>query len=70
MDSLEGTGVAAVQPRERPVHDLLRQSTFLRLWLVGAAANAVRWLELLVSGVFAWEATHSALAVTAVVAAR
>jgi hypothetical protein len=40
------------------------------LWLVGAAANAVRWLELLVSGVFAREATHSALEVTAVVAAR
>jgi MFS family permease len=30
----------------------------------------VRWLELLVSGVFAWEATHSALAVTVVVAMR
>jgi MFS family permease len=72
MDSLEGTklAAAAARPRERPVHDLLRQATFLRLWLVGAAANAVRWLELLVSGVFAWEATHSALAVTAVVAAR
>ncbi len=71
MESQEGTKVAqAARSRERPVHDLLRQSSFLRLWLVGAAANLVRWLELLVSGVFAWEATHSAIAVTVVAAAR
>ena len=43
---------------------------FLRLWLVGAFANAMRWLELLASGLFAYEVTHSALAVTGVVAAR
>jgi MFS family permease len=55
---------------ERPVRALLRQPDFLRLWLVGAFANAMRWLELLVSGVFAYEATGSALAVTGVVAAR
>ncbi len=70
MDSAEGTKAAAAPAREQPVAELLRQSSFLRLWLVGAAANAVRWLELLVSGVFAYEVTHSALAVTAVVAAR
>ncbi len=56
--------------RERPIRALLRQGDFLRLWLVGSSANAMRWLELLVSGVFAYQATHSALAVTAVVAAR
>jgi len=56
--------------RDRPVHDLLRQPNFLRLWLVGAFANAVRWLELLVSGLFAYQATGSALAVTIVVALR
>ncbi|MBX9943811.1 MAG: MFS transporter [Reyranella sp.] len=54
----------------RPIRDLLRQPDFLRLWLVGAFANAMRWLELLASGLFAWEVTHSALAVTVVVALR
>ena len=55
---------------ESPIRELLRSPDFLRLWLVGAFANAMRWLELLASGLFAWEVTHSALAVTAVVAAR
>ncbi|MFI5001476.1 MAG: MFS transporter [Reyranellales bacterium] len=52
------------------MHELLASPDFLRLWLVGAFANATRWLELLVSGLFAYEATGSALIVTAVVAAR
>lgn len=43
---------------------------FLRLWLVGASANAMRWLELLASGLFAWDVTHSATMVTLVVAVR
>ncbi|MGQ0581475.1 MAG: MFS transporter [Reyranella sp.] len=55
---------------DSPIRELLRSPDFLRLWLVGAFANAMRWLELLASGLFAWEVTHSALAVTAVVAAR
>ena len=55
---------------ERPIRDLLQLPDFLRLWLVGGFANAMRWLELLVSGVFAYEVTGSALAATAVVAAR
>lgn len=62
MDPSEETG--------HPVRSLLRVPDFLRLWLVGAFANAMRWLELLVSGLFAYEVTGSALAVTAVVAAR
>jgi len=58
-------------PEERPaLRALLRQPDFLRLWLVGAFANAMRWLELLASGLFAYEVTGSALAVTGVVAAR
>ena len=57
-------------PASGPVRELLRSSDFLRLWLVGASANAMRWLEMLASGLFAWELTGSALAVTAVVAAR
>src|SRR5258707_521540 len=53
-----------------PVRELLRLPDFLRLWLIGGFANAMRWLELLASGLFAYEVTDSALAVTAVVAAR
>src|SRR6195256_5232840 len=53
-----------------PVRELLRLPDFLRLWLGGAFANAMRWLELLASGLFAYEVTGSALAVTAVVAVR
>ena len=45
-----------------PVGELLRTPDFLRLWLVGAFANAMRWLELLASGLFAYEVTGSALA--------
>ncbi|TAJ26059.1 MAG: MFS transporter [Reyranella sp.] len=55
---------------DSPIRELLRLPDFLRLWLVGAFANAMRWLELLASGLFAWEATHSAFAVTVVVALR
>jgi MFS family permease len=55
---------------ERPVRELLGLPDFLRLWLVGAFANAMRWLELLISGLLAYEATGSALAATGVVAAR
>jgi MFS family permease len=55
---------------DSPVRELLRLPDFLRLWLVGAFANAMRWLELLASGLFAWEATHSAFAVTVVVELR
>ena len=53
-----------------PLGELFRLPDFLRLWLVGATGNAMRWLELLASGLFAWEATQSALAVTVVVAVR
>jgi MFS family permease len=58
------------EARRRPIGELLRTPDFLRLWLVGAFANAMRWLELLVSGLFAYEVTGSALAATGVVAAR
>src|SRR4030095_15672178 len=51
------------QLHERPaVRELLGQPDFLRLWLVGAFANAMRWLELLASALFAFEVTGSALA--------
>jgi MFS family permease len=56
--------------RASAMRELLVSPDFLRLWLVGAFANAMRWLELLASGLFAYEVTHSALAVTVVVALR
>jgi len=65
MNAVEESGV-----RKSAVRELLASPDFLRLWLVGAFANAMRWLELLVSGLFAYEATGSALAATAVVALR
>ncbi|MDP1748329.1 MAG: MFS transporter [Reyranella sp.] len=52
------------------MRELLRSPDFLRLWLVGASANAMRWLEMLASGLFAYEVTGSALAVAVVVAVR
>lgn len=50
--------------------DLLASSDFVRLWLAGGFANAMRWLELLAAGLFAYEVTGSGLAVAVVAAAR
>ncbi|BBK41885.1 MFS transporter [Allostella vacuolata] len=49
---------------------LLADRDYLRLWLVGGFANAVRWLELLAAGVFAYDLTGSGLVVAAMTAAR
>jgi len=46
-----------LEERDGPLRDLMGVPDFLRLWLVGAFANAMRWLELLASGVFAYEVT-------------
>jgi MFS family permease len=70
MDSSGETAERNAAQPKRVVRELLALPDFLRLWLVGAFANAMRWLELLASGLFAYEVTHSALAVTGVVAAR
>jgi len=66
----QSSAPAASEEPKSPIRELLGSPDFLRLWLVGAFANAMRWLELLASGLFAWEATHSAFAVTIVVALR
>jgi MFS family permease len=50
--------------------DLLASRDFVRLWLAGGFANAMRWLELLATGLFAYEVTGSGLAVAVVAAAR
>lgn len=43
--------------------DLLRQSDFFRLWLVGCCAFVVRWLEMLAVGLYAYQITSSAFVV-------
>src|SRR5882724_8003750 len=70
MDSTEEPAAAPQSVPQSAMRELLASPDFLRLWLVGAFANAMRWLELLASGLFAYEATGSALAVTLVVALR
>ena len=44
----------STEEREHPVRELLGVPDFLRLWLAGGAGNAMRWLELLASGLFAF----------------
>ncbi len=53
-----------------PVPRLLRQPAFVRLWAVGALANAMRWVETLVAAVFTYEVTQSVLAVSLVAMLR
>jgi MFS family permease len=48
-------GPAAASPR-----GVLAIADFRRLWLVGTVASAVRWLEMLVVGVFVYQHTGSA----------
>ncbi len=49
---------------------LLADRDYLRLWLVGGFANAVRWLELLAAGVFTFDLTGSGLMVALMTVAR
>ena len=49
---------------------LLTTPSYLRLWLAGGLGNAMRWLELLVAGIFTFQATQSALLVAVVTVAR
>src|SRR5438874_11059515 len=49
---------------------LLATPGYLRLWFAGGVGNAMRWLELLVAGIFTYDATHSALLVAVVTMAR
>src|SRR5947199_273583 len=52
-------GTAAVQGR----WGVLEVADFRRLWTVGLVASGVRWLEILVVGVFVYQHTGSAFAV-------
>src|SRR5438045_6333384 len=48
----------------------LATPAYLRLWFAGGVGNAMRWLELLVAGVFTYELTHSTFLVALVTVAR
>src|SRR5258705_520952 len=47
----------------------LAHPSYLRLWFAGGIGNAVRWLELLVAGIFTYEVTHSTVLVALVIVA-
>src|SRR5437763_12938191 len=49
---------------------LLATPGYLRLWFAGGVGNAMRWLELLVAGVFTYDLTHSTFLVAVVTVAR
>jgi hypothetical protein len=53
-----------------PHRQLLRTGAFLRLWTAGGFTNAMRWLEILVAGLFVFEVTRSAFAVAVVTMMR
>ena len=57
-----------IAARERS--GLLANPNYLRLWFAGGVGNAMRWLELLVAGIFTYDATHSAFLVSVVTVAR
>src|SRR5947209_18749397 len=53
-----------------PWSSLLANPSYARLWLAGGIGNAMRWLELLVAGIFTYDVTHSAFLVAVVTVAR
>lgn len=53
-----------------PLRALVRDPAFLRVWLVGVLSGIGRWLEMLVVGVFAVEATGSPFLVALLVILR
>jgi MFS family permease len=53
-----------------PIRDLLADGAFLRLWSAGGLTNSMRWVEMLVSGLFAYQLTQSAFAVSLVLMSR
>jgi len=49
---------------------LLANPAYVRLWFAGVIGNAMRWLELLVAGLYTYQVTRSALLVAVVTVAR
>jgi MFS family permease len=62
---VSASGTSASKPR-----GFLGTPSYLRLWLVGGIGNAMRWLELLVAGIFTYEITQSTVLVALVMVAR
>src|ERR1700686_4255372 len=54
-----------IASRSRP-RGLLATPGYARLWFAGGIGNAMRWLELLVAGIFTYDVTHSAFLVAGV----
>ena len=48
----------------------LATPSYLRLWFAGGIGNLMRWLELLVTGIFTWEVTQSTVLVALITVAR
>jgi MFS family permease len=44
--------------------------SYVRLWFAGGVGNSMRWLELLVAGIFTYDVTHSTFLVAVVTVAR
>src|SRR6185503_16656676 len=44
--------------------------SYVRVWFAGEVGNSMRWLELLVAGIFTYDATHSTFLVAVVTVAR
>ena len=62
--------MSAPGPERSPVRDLLADAAFVRLWAAGGLTNSMRWVEMLVSGLFAYDLTGSAFAVSLVLMSR
>ncbi|WP_187829922.1 MFS transporter [Siccirubricoccus phaeus] len=60
----------AAEAHRHPLLRLIGNPDVRRLWAVGALANAMRWVEILVASVFTFEVTGSAFATSLVVMAR
>src|ERR1700687_4021067 len=60
------------EPIASPVRPrgLLATPGYARLWFAGGVGNAMRWLELLVAGIFTYDVTHSTFLVALVTVAR
>ncbi len=53
-----------------PPRPLTRDPSFLRLWMTGSTLMAMRWFEMLATGVFTYQVTQSALMVALVTLSR
>jgi MFS family permease len=62
-------GFESITSASKP-RGFLATPSYLRLWFAGGIGNAMRWLELLVAGIFTYEVTHSTVLVALVTVAR